>query len=181
MLVLRAGAPLAVEHGEEVFAAPGAFVSHVVDEVSFLAEAEAAEAAGGGEVFGVGGGDHAVFPERGEGVAEDGFDGFGGEAAVLVVGVERDAELELLRRVFERVEAAVADQCAGVLQGQRELEPGAGRVGDETLLAGDEAVGVGGAPSVPGLKAGDLGERAIGADCGRVVRSERAEAQAGGE
>jgi len=92
-------------------------------------------------------------------------------------GGQSDAKLHLSRFVAPEVDATVADDLPGISQNQSQLESRAGLVRRDSRLAGDQPGRVNRPERLPRLEPGDIGERAVSRNGGRILRADSSEAQ----
>ena len=140
-------------------------------------EAERLEQPHRGQVAQVEVGDDPVDTELAEEPGDDGVDGLGGEALMLVLGGQRVADGGGLAVGIE-VDGYVAHERA--VDGDGDLQPLAANRPVDLVQGGDEACRLGQrVRRLPALKAGHIRVRPIGRERRCVGRLERAQAKAG--
>lgn len=114
--------PLSPQHGVDEFITPSAVEAVVFDQVSLSAETEALHEGDRSCVCGVKAGEDPVQRDLFEPYADQGRDGFGGEAPTSPRRIEDVADLSLGGRSTGQFEQDFADQTAIVRQGHGEPE-----------------------------------------------------------
>ena len=143
--------------------------------MGFAAHAEFFQYAGGGGVAGVEAADDAVQVEAFEAEAEHFAGGFWGVAVAVVCGVEDVADFALAVFFAGPAEDGVADELAGVAQGDGQVDGVTfveeGGAGDFFVQVGADGVAVAGFPVEV---AGDVGVGFVGVQGVQVVWGEGA-------
>lgn len=174
------GRPLPREQGEDELVAPRALEEDVLDVVSLLAEAEAAEESVRRLVERVGHGVDAVDLAFRQQPIEHAADGFAGDAAALLGRREGEAELDLAR-IGQEVEGQIAEQRVGLEIGDGDLKPGVGDRERALALPLPEAQAVFPAEALLALVAGHLGVGPVGRERRDVALLEGAKSQPRGD